>query len=166
MEGSDGAIREARRLFAETPDAYFYADQYNNDANWRAHYQGTGPEIWRQTNGRVSHFLATIGTTGTLMGTGRFLKEQNSDIQVIAVEPDNQFHGIEGLKHIATSIAPGIYQPQVHDDKIPAATDDAMTAPAVPGARALIEPIALNRCVAAETPAATADSNPDTLISE
>ncbi len=125
MKGSDGAILLAREIYDENPHLYFKPDQYNNQYNSLAHYQGTGPEIWKQTRGRVTHFLATIGTTGTLMGTGRYLKERNPDIRIIAVEPDNEFHGIEGLKHIASSIAPGIYNPQVHDSKIPASTEDA-----------------------------------------
>ena len=124
-EGSDGAILLSREIYQESPERYFKPDQYNNEANPLAHYHGTGPEIWRQTHGRVTHFLATIGTSGTLMGTGRFLKEQNRDIQVIAVEPDSPWHGIEGLKHMPTSIKPGIYDEHAHDDLIPAGTDDA-----------------------------------------
>ena len=125
FEGSDGAILLAREIYAENPDLYYKPDQYNNEFNALAHYNGTGPEIWRQTRGRVTHFLATIGTTGTLMGTGRYLKDQNANVKVYAVEPDNEFHGIEGLKHLATSIVPGIYHPSVHDEKIPASTEDA-----------------------------------------
>lgn len=125
MEGSDGAILMARDIYNENPDAYFKPDQYNNEFNPLAHYKGTGPEIWSQTQGRVTHFLATIGTSGTLMGTGRYLKEQNADVQIVAVEPDNPMHGIEGLKHMASSIKPGIYDELVHDSKIPAATEDA-----------------------------------------
>ena len=125
MEGSDGAIIKAREIYEADPDLYFKPDQYNNEANPLAHYLGTGPEIWRQTQGRVTHFLATIGTSGTLMGTGRFLREQNPDIRILAVEPDNAMHGIEGLKHMATSIKPGIYEATVHDEKIAADTDDA-----------------------------------------
>lgn len=125
MEGSDGAILLARDIYNADPDAYFKPDQYNNEFNPLAHYKGTGPEIWSQTQGRVTHFLATIGTSGTLMGTGRYLKEQNPGVQIIAVEPDNPMHGIEGLKHMASSIKPGIYEETVHDDKIPAATEDA-----------------------------------------
>jgi cysteine synthase B len=125
MEGSDGAILLARKIYEENPDLYFKPDQYNNEFNPIAHYKGTGPEIWRQTQGLVTHFLATIGTSGTLMGTGRYLKEQNPDIQIIAVEPDNPMHGIEGLKHMASSIKPGIYHENQHDDKIPATTEDA-----------------------------------------
>lgn len=125
MEGSDGAILLARDIYNENPDAYFKPDQYNNEFNPLAHYKGTGPEIWSQTQGRVTHFLATIGTSGTLMGTGRYLKEQNPDVQIVAVEPDNPMHGIEGLKHMASSIKPGIYDEGVHDSKIPAATEDA-----------------------------------------
>jgi len=123
--GSDGAILLAREIYEQSPQTYFKPDQYNNEANCRAHYNGTGPEIWSQTKGRVSHFLATIGTSGTLMGTGRFLKEQNSEISIVAVEPDNPMHGIEGLKHMASSIKPGIYHEEQHDDKIPVATEDA-----------------------------------------
>jgi len=123
--GSDGAILLAREVYNQAPDAYFKPDQYNNEANCQAHYNGTGPEIWNQTSGKVTHFLATIGTSGTLMGTGRFLKEQNSNISIVAVEPDNPMHGIEGLKHMASSIKPGIYHENQHDDKIPVATEDA-----------------------------------------
>lgn len=125
FQGSDGAIMLAREIYQQDPQKYFKPDQYNNEANAGAHYNGTGPEIWRQTRGRITHFLATIGTTGTLMGTGRYLKEQSQQIKVIAVEPDNPMHGIEGLKHMESSIAPGIYHPQQHDMKIPVATEDA-----------------------------------------
>jgi cysteine synthase B len=125
LEGSDGAILKAREIYNENPDAYFKPDQYNNDANPEAHYNGTGPEIWEQTSGKVTHFLATLGTSGTLMGTGRFLKDTNPNIRIIAVEPDNPMHGIEGLKHMASSIKPGIYNEQIHDEKIPASTEDA-----------------------------------------
>lgn len=125
LEGSDGAILKAREIYEANPDLYFKPDQYNNEANPQAHYLGTGPEIFRQTDGRVTHFLATIGTSGTLMGTGRYLKEANPDIRIIAVEPDNAMHGIEGLKHMATSIKPGIYEEEVHDEKISADTESA-----------------------------------------
>jgi cysteine synthase B len=125
LKGSDGAIELAREIHASDPERYFKPDQYNNEANALAHYNGTGPEIWSQTRGRVTHFLATIGTSGTLMGTGRFLKEQNPNLQVVAVEPDNPMHGIEGLKHMASSIQPGIYHPETHDDKVPAPTEEA-----------------------------------------
>ncbi len=124
-DGSDGAILLARQIYAENPDIYFKPDQYNNEANALAHYTGTGPEIWRQTHGRVTHFLATVGTTGTLMGTGRFLKEQDPAPRIYAVEPDNELHGIEGLKHLETSIVPGIYHAELHDEMIPARTEDA-----------------------------------------
>jgi len=125
MEGSDGAILMARDIYAENPEMYFKPDQYNNENNPLAHYHGTGPEIWNQTNGRVTHFLATIGTSGTLMGTGRYLKEQNADVEIVAVEPDSDFHGIEGLKYMATSIKPGIYHETQHDSKISVSTEDA-----------------------------------------
>ena len=123
--GSDGAILLAREIYNQSPEKYFKPDQYNNEANVLAHYNGTGPEIWRQTRGRVTHFLATIGTSGTLMGTSRFLKEKNPNIQCIAVEPDSPFHGIEGLKHMASSIKPGIYSEGGYDFKVPVSTEDA-----------------------------------------
>src|SRR5690348_436279 len=111
LEGSDGAIREARRLFAENPDRYFYPDQYNNPANWQAHYETTAMEIWEQTAGRVTHFIAGLGTSGTFVGTSRRLKELNPEIQVISFQPDSPFHGLEGLKHMESAIVPGIYDP-------------------------------------------------------
>ncbi len=123
MEGSDGAIRLAKRLFKENPEKYFMPDQYNNEFNPRAHYDGTGEEIWRQTEGRVTHLVATIGTGGTVMGTGRRLKDYNKAVRVIAVEPDHPLHGLEGLKHMATSIVPGIYKEGELDEKIPVATE-------------------------------------------
>ena len=125
LEGSDGAIRLCREILAEDPARYFKPDQYNNAANPRAHELTTGPEIWAQTNGRVTHFIAGIGTSGTVMGTGRFLKTKNPTIQVIAAEPEDAFHGLEGLKHMATSIVPGIYAEHELDQKIGVATDDA-----------------------------------------
>lgn len=109
LEGSDGAIRGVRALAAAEPDTYFYADQYNNPANWQAHYHTTGVEIWRQTHGQVTHFVAGLGTSGTLMGTGRRLKQFNPDVQVISLQPDSPFHGLEGWKHMPTAIKPGIY---------------------------------------------------------
>src|SRR6059036_944225 len=125
LEGSDGAIRLCRKILAENPDRYFKPDQYNNPANSLAHYETTGPEIWRQTDGHVTHLVAGIGTGGTIMGTGRYLKEQSSAVQVIAAEPDDSFHGLEGLKHMATSIVPGIFHLEELDRKIGVATDDA-----------------------------------------
>jgi len=125
LEGSDGAIREARRLHLESPGVYFMPDQYNNPFNWRAHFDGTGPEILDQTHGEVSHFVAGMGTSGTLMGAGRFLKRHNRDIRVIAAEPDDALHGLEGLKHMASSIVPGIYDPSVHDEKVSVPTEAA-----------------------------------------
>jgi cysteine synthase B len=125
MEGSDGAIREVRALAEAEPDAYFYLNQYDNDANWRAHYQTTGVEIWEQTEGQVTHFLAGLGTTGTLMGAGRRLKEYNPAIQVIALQPDSPFNGLEGLKYMETAIRPGIYDPTFADRKITVETEAA-----------------------------------------
>ncbi len=118
LEGSDGAIREVRRLVAENPDRYYYADQYNNANNVRAHMETTGPEIYAQTEGRVTHFVAGLGTSGTLVGTGRYLKQQNPAIQVVAVEPADELQVIEGLKYMPTAIVPGIYDSAVHDSKI------------------------------------------------
>jgi len=125
LEGSDGAIRLCREIIAADPERYFKPDQYFNEANPLAHYTTTGPEIWQQTEGRVTHFLAGIGTSGTIMGTGRYLKERNPAVQVLAVEPDDAFHGLEGLKHMASSIVPGIYHEHELDGKIPAPTDEA-----------------------------------------
>ncbi len=128
MLGSDGAMLEAKRLVKEEPAKYFYADQYNNPANWRAHYESTAVEIWEQTSGAVTHFVACLGTTGTLMGTGRRLKEFNSDVQVISVEPSTSIHGLEGMKHMATSIVPGIYDERFPDRKMFIETEDAYDA--------------------------------------
>lgn len=125
FEGSDGAIRLAWKLYVENPDKYCKLDQYNNPSNPLAHYYTTGPEIFEQTAGRVTHFCTTIGTSGTIMGTGRRLKELNSDIKVIAIEPDNPMHGLEGLKHMESSIVPGIYGPEEHDEKIGAPTEES-----------------------------------------
>ena len=125
MDGSDGAIREARRLYAEDPSKYFYADQYNNDANWRAHYETTGVEILEQTDGRITHFVAGLGTSGTFMGIGRRLREHSEDIRLVSVQPDSALHGIEGLKHMETAITPGIYDPTLADEDVGIATERA-----------------------------------------
>ena len=125
LEGSDGAIREARKLYAENPDLYFYADQYNNPANWQAHYQTTSVEIWQQTGGRVTHFVAGLGTSGTFVGTSRRLKELNPNIKVIAFQPDSPFHGLEGLKHMETAIVPGIYDSAIADENVEIGTESA-----------------------------------------
>ena len=127
-EGSDGAILEARRMQAQDGDRYFKPDQYNNPANWWAHRDSTAPEIWRQTRGAVSHLVATLGTSGTVMGTGRGLKALNPEIVLIGVEPSDAFHGIEGLKHMDSSIVPGIYDESFLDRKIGVDTDDAYEA--------------------------------------
>ena len=125
MEGSDGAIRLCRKIIEENPEKYFKPDQYFNPMNPQAHYETTGPEIMRQTDGKITHFVAGIGTGGTIMGTGRYLKEANPAIRVIAVEPDDALHGLEGLKHMASSIVPGIYHEDELDEKIAVSTDDA-----------------------------------------
>jgi cysteine synthase B len=125
LDGSDGAIVLCRKILAENPERYFKPDQYNNEANAQAHFESTGPEIWRQTRGRVTHFVAAIGTGGTIMGTGRYLKSQDRHIQVIAVEPDDPMHGLEGLKHMASSIVPGIYHENELDEKIAVSTEEA-----------------------------------------
>jgi cysteine synthase B len=125
LEGSDGAIREARRLFALEPERYFYADQYSNDANWRAHYETTAVEILAQTNGRITHFVAGLGTSGTFMGTGRRLRQEKPDVRLISMQPDSPFHGLEGLKHMESAIVPPIYDPTLADDAVTVETDEA-----------------------------------------
>lgn len=125
MEGSDGAIMLCRKMVAERPENYFYPDQYSNQSNPLAHYLGTGREIWEQTEGRVTHFVTGIGTSGTVMGTGRRLKDYRRDIEVWAVEPDDALHGLEGLKHMATSLVPAIYHPEELNGVIAMPTDEA-----------------------------------------
>jgi S-sulfo-L-cysteine synthase (O-acetyl-L-serine-dependent) len=124
-EGSDGAILTARQMAADKPDLYWYANQYNNDANWQAHYKSTGPEILCQTDEHVTHFVAGLGTSGTLMGTGRYLREQLSNVKIIAFQPDASFHGLEGLKHMPTAIRPAIYNPSFADETLGIVTEDA-----------------------------------------
>jgi S-sulfo-L-cysteine synthase (O-acetyl-L-serine-dependent) len=124
-DGSDGAIRMARELAAKHPDLYFYADQYSNDANWRAHYYGTANEIWQQTEGRITHFVAMLGTSGTFTGTTRRLKELNPRIRCISLQPDSSFHGIEGAKHMPSAIVPKIYDPELADENIEIPTEEA-----------------------------------------
>ena len=124
-EGSDGAIRKVRELAAEHPEKYFYADQYSNDANWRAHYLGTANEIWQQTEARVTHFVSMMGTSGTFVGTARRLKELNPEIRCISLQPDSPFHGIEGAKHMASAIVPKIYDSSLADMDLGIATEDA-----------------------------------------
>ena len=124
-DGSDGAIRMARELFAKHPDEYFYADQYSNDANWQAHYHTTANEIWRQTEGRITHFVSMLGTSGTFVGTTRRLKELNPGVQCISLQPDSSFHGIEGAKHMASALVPKIYDPALADRNLEISTEDA-----------------------------------------
>jgi S-sulfo-L-cysteine synthase (O-acetyl-L-serine-dependent) len=124
-DGSDGAIRKAQELYAADPDKYFYADQYSNDANWRAHYNTTANEIWQQTEGRITHFVATLGTTGTFVGCTRRLRELKPKIECISLQPDSPFHGLEGLKHMATAIVPKIYDPSLADDDFGISTEAA-----------------------------------------
>jgi cysteine synthase B len=123
LEGSDGAILLAREIYARDPGRYFKPDQYNNPSNWMAHYDTTGPELLEQTDGRLTHFVAGLGTTGTLVGAGRRLHQADPRIEVIAVEPDRALHGLEGLKHLATSIVPGIYDPAVADRTLSVSTE-------------------------------------------
>jgi cysteine synthase B len=124
-EGTDGAQRHVRRLVNADPDKYFYPDQYNNEANWRAHYETTAPEIWRQTQGRITHFVTGVGTSGTFMGVTRRLKELNPAVQCICMQPDAPLHGLEGLKHMPTALVPGIFDESIADDSITVATEDA-----------------------------------------
>jgi len=125
LEGSDGAIRRAREIAAGRESGLFHADQYSNPANWRAHYETTGVEILEQTNGEVTHFVAGLGTTGTLMGVGRRLREELPAVTLVAVQPDSAFHGLEGLKHLETAIVPGIYDPGIPDRHVFVATEAA-----------------------------------------
>ena len=131
LEGTDGAQREARKFAEVNPDACFYADQYNNPANPQAHYESTGPEIWSQTTGRVTHFVSGVGTGGTVSGTGRYLKERNSAIRVLGVEPDGPVHGLEGLKHLPTALRPGTYDAAVVDRTVRVRTEDAQQSTAM-----------------------------------
>jgi len=124
LKGSDGARILAQEIYSKTPNRYFFPDQYSNDSNWKAHYQTTGPEIWRDTEGDVTHFIAGLGTSGTMIGTGRFLKEKNSAIQTIALQPE-PLHGIEGWKHMESAVPVKIYDPSVHDRKLIIQTEDA-----------------------------------------
>jgi len=125
MEGSDGAIRRAREMAAESPDRFWYADQYDNPANPRAHYRTTGPEIVEQSEGALTHFVAGLGTTGTLVGTGRYLREHRPEVRLVGVEPAEALHGIEGLKHLETAIRPGIWDDGVPDERISVGTEAA-----------------------------------------
>ena len=125
MDGSDGAIREARRLFAEDPQRYFHADQYNNAANWRTHFDATANEIIRDSDGRVTHFVAGLGTSGTFVGTGRRLKEWRPGVRLVSVQPHSPLNGIEGLKHMASAIVPGIYDPALADEHVTVSTEEA-----------------------------------------
>ncbi|QNI31774.1 cysteine synthase family protein [Alloacidobacterium dinghuense] len=124
-DGSDGAIRKARALAAADPEKYYYADQYGNNANWQAHYNGTANEIWKQTSGQLTHFIAGLGTSGTFVGTTRRLKELNPEIQCISMQPDSPFNGLEGLKHMATAIVPPIYDPSLADRDVEIETEAA-----------------------------------------
>jgi cysteine synthase B len=124
-EGSDGAIRAARELYAREPEKYYYADQYSNPANWQAHYHGTAEEIWQQTEGRVTHFVSMMGTSGTFVGTARRLKELNPRVRCFSLQPDSPFHGIEGAKHMASAIVPKIYDPSLADEDLGISTEDS-----------------------------------------
>jgi cysteine synthase B len=124
-EGTDGAIRAAREIYAAEPERYFYPDQYNNPANWRAHYATTANEVWEQTGGRVTHFVAALGTTGTFVGTGRRLRELKPHVRLVSVEPDGPFHGLEGMKHLETAIVPGIFDASLADEREQVSTEEA-----------------------------------------
>jgi cysteine synthase B len=124
-DGSDGAIRKARELAASGADRFYYADQYSNNANWHAHYRTTGPEIWRQTEEQITHFVTGLGTSGTFMGTARRLKEYSSAIECISMQPDSPFHGLEGMKHMASALVPAIYDPALADRNIEMETEKA-----------------------------------------
>ena len=125
LEGSDGAIRMAQKMYRDAPEKYFYADQYNNDFNWRAHYDTTAPEIIKQTGARLTHFVAGLGTSGTFVGTGRRLREYNDNIVLASVQPDSPLHGLEGLKHMESAIVPGIYDPRLADEDVRVGTEES-----------------------------------------
>ena len=125
LEGTDGAIRRARAMAAAEPEKYFYPDQYSNDANWKAHYETTGPEIWRDTGGRLTHFVAGLGTTGTFVGTTRYIKSRSASVRCVSMQPDGPMHGLEGMKHIPTAMVPKIYDPTLADAELTVATEDA-----------------------------------------
>jgi len=125
LKQSDGAIEKARSLYAEDPEQYYYPDQYRNDNNWKAHFHTTGPEIYRQTEKKITHFVATLGTSGTFMGTGYYLKSINPDIQIYEIQPDSPLHGLEGLKHMDSAIVPDFYDPNFADQKLVCRTEDA-----------------------------------------
>lgn len=127
LEGTDGAIREVRKVVAANPEKYFYADQYSNSSNWRAHFDTTGPEIIEQTNGRLTHFVAGLGTSGTFVGTGRALRQFSPSIKLISFQPEGPFHGLEGLKHMETAIVPPIYDPALADEDLRVSTEAAHT---------------------------------------
>src|SRR5947209_10153268 len=124
-EGTDGAIRKVHQIVAAEPNKYFYADQYSNPANWQAHYRTTANEIWAQTSGRITHFVAGLGTSGTFVGTTRRLKELNSEIRCVSLQPDASFHGLEGWKHMETAIRPAIYDDRLADENLPVSTEEA-----------------------------------------
>src|SRR5262249_30205618 len=125
LGGTDGAIRAVRELVAANPDAYFYADQYNNPANWRAHYETTGHEIYEQTRGRVTHFVAGLGPSGTFVGVGRRLRELVPGVRLVSMQPDSPYHGLEGMKHMPSAIVPGIYDATLADEEMTVSTEDA-----------------------------------------
>lgn len=125
LEGSDGSILVARKMAAEKPDLYWYANQYDNPANWLAHYHSTGPEIWAQTDGQVTHFLAGSGTSGTMTGVGKYLREMNPDVQIVAIQPDHAFHGLEGLKHMQSALKPGFFDVDFADRTLEVSTEEA-----------------------------------------
>lgn len=125
MDGSDGAIRRVRQIASQEPDLYFYANQYDNPANWRAHFETTAPEIFEQTEGRITHFVAGLGTSGTFVGTSRRLKKLKPAVRCISFQPDSPFHGLEGLKHMASAIQPGIYDSSIADEEIAVSTEEA-----------------------------------------
>jgi len=127
LEGSDGAMRMARELAAENPQRFYYANQYDNPSNWKAHFQTTGPEIVEQTHGQVTHFVCGLGTSGTFTGTGRYLRSFNDSIQLVSFQPDSPFHGLEGLKHMSSSIQPGIYDSSLADQSLVVTTESAYT---------------------------------------
>jgi cysteine synthase B len=125
LEGTDGAIRRARAMAAAEPDKYFYPDQYSNPANWRAHFETTGPEIWEQTRGALTHFVAGVGTSGTFVGVARYIKSRSGSVSCVSMQPDGPMHGLDGMKHMASAMVPAIYDPSLADANLEVATEDA-----------------------------------------
>jgi S-sulfo-L-cysteine synthase (O-acetyl-L-serine-dependent) len=160
---SDGAILKAREIYAAHPNVYFYADQYRNEYNWRSHYESTGPEIFAQTNGQIRHFVATLGTSGTFIGVTRYLKSKDPTIKCVEVQPDSAFHGLEGMKHMGSSIIPSFYDPDLADRKLVVRTEAAYQR-VVEAARSEGVLIGISSGAALECALRVAQENPNDIV--